>query len=214
MREKQLFEYAVVRVMPRVEREEFINVGVIVYCPGQKFLRTLFTLDEQRLLCFAPQLDIEELRNHLHNFERISLGLPEGGLIPVKRTSKWGYIKPSMAHVAEAKYDQAWEFHAGCARVRSGGLYGLVDSLGKEAIKPQYTLLTDLGRHLWAATNEHGTGVVDPAGNVRIPLAFDQVFMEGKALVRVTRGNKFAYLRLHDGSVLWKENGFDAASTH
>lgn len=81
MQDKQLFEYAVVRVMPRVEREEFINVGVIVYCPGQKFLRTLFTLDEQRLHCFAPQLDIEELRNHLHNFERISLGLPEGGPI-------------------------------------------------------------------------------------------------------------------------------------
>lgn len=157
---------------------------------------------------------VDTAGNRLVQPQYADIGLPEGGLIPVKRTSKWGYIKPSMAHVAEAKYDQAWEFHAGYARVRSGGLYGLVDSLGKEAIKPQYTLLIDLGRHLWAATNEHGTGVVDPAGNVRIPLAFDQVFMEGKALVRVTRGNKFAYLRLHDGSVLWKENGFDAASTH
>ena len=81
MREKQLFEYAVIRVVPRVEREEFLNVVIILYCAGSKFLRTLFTLDERRIRCFAPQLNIEELEEYLHNFERISLGLPESGPI-------------------------------------------------------------------------------------------------------------------------------------
>lgn len=81
MQENQLFEYAVIRMVPRVEREEFLNVGVVLYCPGRKFLRTVCTLNEERLRCFAPDLDIAGLTAHLRNFEHISLGLPEGGPI-------------------------------------------------------------------------------------------------------------------------------------
>ena len=49
MPEKHLFEYAVIRVVPRVEREEFLNVGVILYCPSEGFLQTKFELNEKRL---------------------------------------------------------------------------------------------------------------------------------------------------------------------
>ncbi len=52
MQEKHLFEYAVIRVMPRVEREEFLNAGVILYCKQQKFLQVLITLNEDRLRAF------------------------------------------------------------------------------------------------------------------------------------------------------------------
>jgi hypothetical protein len=81
MQENHLFEYAVIRVMPRVEREEFLNVGVILYCPGQKFLQVLFTLDKQRLGVFSPSLDIAELEHHLRAFTQIARGETEGGPI-------------------------------------------------------------------------------------------------------------------------------------
>ena len=81
MQENHLFEYAVIRVVPKVEREEFLNVGVILYCSRQKFLQTLFTLDEERLRLFSPKLDIREVEQHLQAFEQIALGAPDAGPI-------------------------------------------------------------------------------------------------------------------------------------
>jgi hypothetical protein len=81
MPDNHLFEYAVIRVVPRVEREEFLNVGVILYCPKQKFLQTLFTLNEERLRIFSPHLDIREVEEHLLAFQQISRGDPGAGPI-------------------------------------------------------------------------------------------------------------------------------------
>lgn len=81
MREKELFEYAVIRVMPRVEREEFQNVGVILYCPAQDFLQTAFELNEERLRTFGPDLPVSEIEEHLLAFERICAGGAEAGAI-------------------------------------------------------------------------------------------------------------------------------------
>jgi hypothetical protein len=81
MSDNRLFEYAVLRVVPRVEREEFLNVGVILYCPRKKFLQTLFTLDETRLRAIFPDIDIAEVQPHLEAFRHIALGNPEGGPI-------------------------------------------------------------------------------------------------------------------------------------
>lgn len=76
-----LFEYAIIRVVPRVEREEFINTGVILYCAGQKFLKTYFILNEHRLLALCNDLDLFELDEYLDAFKRISEGVKEGGPI-------------------------------------------------------------------------------------------------------------------------------------
>jgi len=81
MQQQNLFEYAVIRVVPRVEREEFINIGVILYCPKQKFLQTRYLLDEARLLALAPGLDIAEIKEHISSFERISNGTKDAGPI-------------------------------------------------------------------------------------------------------------------------------------
>ena len=56
------YDYAVIRVVPRVEREEFINVGVIVSCPGARHLEAAIELDAARLQAFAPALDLEALQ--------------------------------------------------------------------------------------------------------------------------------------------------------
>ncbi|SOD93485.1 DUF3037 domain-containing protein [Spirosoma fluviale] len=76
-----LFEYAVIRVMPRVEREEFINVGVIVYCRSLGFLKTLYTLNETRLRALSAELDLDEVGERIKAFEKICAGRREGGTI-------------------------------------------------------------------------------------------------------------------------------------
>lgn len=74
MPENNLFEYAVIRVVPRVEREEFMNVGVIVFCKRPSFLQMRYHINETRLLALDPEMDITELRRYLHAFEEVALG--------------------------------------------------------------------------------------------------------------------------------------------
>ncbi|HEY9262140.1 DUF3037 domain-containing protein [Chitinophaga sp.] len=81
MQDKHLYEYAVIRVVPSVEREEFLNVGVILYCRQQKFLQAVFTLDEARLHAFSPTTDINTIRPYLEAFVEISKGSKAGGPI-------------------------------------------------------------------------------------------------------------------------------------
>ena len=81
MQENHLFEYAAIRVVPHVEREEFLNVGIILYCANQKFLKTKFELDEDRLRVLCESLDFRELNDHIISFERISAGGQDAGPI-------------------------------------------------------------------------------------------------------------------------------------
>jgi hypothetical protein len=79
---KHLFEYAVLRVVPRVEREEFLNVGVILYCSSQGFLQATCEFNETRLAAFAgAHLDLPDVRERLRSFERICQGRATGGPI-------------------------------------------------------------------------------------------------------------------------------------
>lgn len=87
-----LFEYAVLRVVPLVEREEFLNVGVIVYCRSLGFLQTQFEVPKARLRAFAPALDQEEITARLRAFERICQGRATGGTIgqlPIAERFRW-----------------------------------------------------------------------------------------------------------------------------
>ncbi len=81
MQDSHLFEYAVIRVVPRVEREEFINVGVILYCARTKFLRAEFIFNEPRLTSFSSRLDMGEIACHFDAMMRICSGSKEGGPI-------------------------------------------------------------------------------------------------------------------------------------
>jgi len=81
MQDKQLYEYAVIRIVPRVEREEFVNVGVIVFCKRSKFLMAEWALDEKKVRCLATEFDTEQLRLNLDAFQRIANGASDGGPI-------------------------------------------------------------------------------------------------------------------------------------
>lgn len=76
-----LYEYAIIRLVPLVEREEFINVGIVLMCKKQHFIQTKIQLSEKRLEFFNCELDFEEVKQNLLAFERIALGKNEGGQI-------------------------------------------------------------------------------------------------------------------------------------
>ena len=80
------FDYAVVRVVPRVERGEFINAGVIVFCLERRFLEARVEVDEARLRALWPEVDIELVRKHLEAIPRIAAGDVSAG--PIARLSQ------------------------------------------------------------------------------------------------------------------------------
>lgn len=81
MSERHSFNYAVVRVVPHAEREEFMNVGVILLCRAAGFLDAAFEVDGKRLAAFAPGLDAGELQAHLQAIRLICEGGDRGGPI-------------------------------------------------------------------------------------------------------------------------------------
>jgi hypothetical protein len=74
MQDLRLFEYAVIRIVPRPEREEFVNAGVILYCPEKKFLGMRAHLPEAKLQALDANLSLEEVNMHLQAFEEICCG--------------------------------------------------------------------------------------------------------------------------------------------
>ena len=77
------YSYAIIRVVPRVERGEFLNVGVVLFAREQEFLGTRIELDPQRLRNLAGTVDIGAVERHLATFMAITDGLPAGGPIAV-----------------------------------------------------------------------------------------------------------------------------------
>ena len=79
------FDYAILRVVPRVEREELVNAGVILFCLERDFLQARVELDEARLRALWPGTDVELVRQHLEAIPRICAGSPDAG--PIARLS-------------------------------------------------------------------------------------------------------------------------------
>jgi hypothetical protein len=79
VRELDSYDYAVIRVVPRVERGEFVNVGVIVSCPARSFLQARIALDESRLRALDPTLDMDAVRAHTESIRVICAGGKEAG---------------------------------------------------------------------------------------------------------------------------------------
>lgn len=92
MRDHYAYDYAIIRVVPRVEREEFVNAGVILFCPAMKFLDARIELDEQRVLSIDPSADLESIRTHLATIPAICAGGTSAGPIgelPKRKRFEW-----------------------------------------------------------------------------------------------------------------------------
>ncbi|MBP4142299.1 DUF3037 domain-containing protein [Flavobacterium sp. P4023] len=81
MQEKHLYEYAVIRVVPRVEREEFLNVGIILFCKRAKFIKMLFTIEKSKIEMLCSEFDVDQFQLNLESFQKIAHGSKNGGPI-------------------------------------------------------------------------------------------------------------------------------------
>ncbi len=79
------YQYAIVRVVPRVERGEFLNAGIVLLCRSRAYIGAAVALDEARLLALAPDADVAAIRAHLTAVERVAGGDAAGG--PIARLS-------------------------------------------------------------------------------------------------------------------------------
>lgn len=81
MQDNHIFEYATIRIVPRVERGEFLNVGVILFCKRPSFLDIRYELNEDRLKALYQEIDLADIKCHMESFEKICKGDASGGPI-------------------------------------------------------------------------------------------------------------------------------------
>ncbi|TXD49298.1 DUF3037 domain-containing protein [Polaribacter sp. IC073] len=81
MQDKVTFEYAIIRVVPKVEREEFFNVGVLLFSKRKKFLAVKYHINPDKLKALAPELDVAVLNDYLNAWKLICEGKAAGGKI-------------------------------------------------------------------------------------------------------------------------------------
>lgn len=81
MHEKNLYEYAVIRVVPRVEREEFLNVGIVVFCKKAKFIKVLYKVPTDKIRLLSAEADVAQIQENITAFAKVGHGLKEGGPI-------------------------------------------------------------------------------------------------------------------------------------
>jgi hypothetical protein len=92
MHEKHLYDYAVLRVVPKVEREEFVNVGLMLLCKRQKYLRIAYKIPTEKITAFCSEFDLEQVAINLDSFVKICHGKSDGGPIanfPIEERFRW-----------------------------------------------------------------------------------------------------------------------------
>jgi hypothetical protein len=129
------YQYVALRCVPRVEREEFVNVGVVLYCPDHEFLASAARLDEARLTAFAPALDIPAVRSALAAIDMVCRGeVPTGGgerataygvrVLADTQSSRFGLLKAPRSTVI-----QPGPVHGGMTADPAAELRRLLDHL-------------------------------------------------------------------------------------
>jgi Protein of unknown function (DUF3037) len=102
------FEYAIVRVVPHVEREEFINAGAILFCPAHDYLRARIALDEKRLLAIAPHVDLDLVKRHLEAIPRICEGgAPAGPIGRLTQRERWHWLVSARSTILQTSPSHA-----------------------------------------------------------------------------------------------------------
>ncbi len=81
MQEDKIYEYAVIRLVPKVEREEFFNIGLVMFSKKEKFIKVEFYLCPDKFRLMRSKLDYEDVRQNLESFKKIAEGRKDGGPI-------------------------------------------------------------------------------------------------------------------------------------
>ena len=128
MHDHYTYDYAIIRVVPKVEREEFINVGAIVSCPSREFLEARIELDEKRLTALDPTLDIETTRIHLATIPAICAGGEQAG--PIGRLSqreRFYWLTAPRSTIIQTS-----PVHTGCCKDPTDVLERLLDTMVRQ----------------------------------------------------------------------------------
>jgi hypothetical protein len=123
--ERHVFDYAVVRVVPRVERGEFINAGVILFSSTAGWLQSRVELDRERLLALAPVIDVDAVESYLEIIPRICAGGGDAGSIgelPQRARFHW-LVAPRSTII------QTSPVHSGVHEDLDAALNGLFEKL-------------------------------------------------------------------------------------
>lgn len=75
MQDNHIYEYAVIRVLPVIEREEFVNVGIILFCKKANFIKVYYSINEAKLLVFSEKIDFEQINLNLQSLSNIAHGI-------------------------------------------------------------------------------------------------------------------------------------------
>jgi len=97
------FSYAILRIVPSVERGECLNVGVVLFCRQRGFLGLRFALDEARLRALAPDVAAEQVRPHLEGLERVAAGAPgAGGVAALPQSERFGWLAAPSSTIVQS----------------------------------------------------------------------------------------------------------------
>lgn len=125
MHDHVTYDYAIIRVVPKVEREEFVNVGVVVSCPARAFLEARIDLDEPRLMALDPALDLETIRAHLVTIPAVCAGGAQAGPIgQLTQRERFHWLVAPRSTIIQTS-----PVHTGCCRDPAAVLEHLLDTM-------------------------------------------------------------------------------------
>lgn len=108
MQDKYPFKYAIIRLVPKVEREEFFNIGAILYCKRKKFLEVKFEINQDKLNTFSPEIDQELLTEYLNAWTLICEGHSTGGPIGALEISeRFGWLTACRSTIIQSSQTHA-----------------------------------------------------------------------------------------------------------
>lgn len=132
MSAQRSFDYAVVRVVPRVEREEFLNAGVILWCAEADWLGARVELSPERLRALAPEADAALVASHLEAIPRIAAGDPGAGPIArLSRRERWHWLVAPRSTILQVS-----PVHAGLCQDPAEALAHLLDRMVRPPAPP------------------------------------------------------------------------------
>ncbi|MEO8218870.1 MAG: DUF3037 domain-containing protein [Acidobacteriota bacterium] len=133
MHERHPFDYAIVRIVPRVERGEFLNAGVILFCSTQAFLQARLELDRSRLEAMAPGIDLRMVESHLEVIPRVCAGGQGAGPIgELSQRERFHWLVAPRSTVIQPS-----PVHAGVDGDLPGALQKLFDKLVRSPLQQE-----------------------------------------------------------------------------
>jgi len=98
-----IYEFAIIRLVPKVEREEFLNIGAILFSKQKKYLGIKYKIDEKRISSFSDKVDVHIVSKYLEAWKSICIGAPKGGSIgKLERSERFRWLVASRSTIIQS----------------------------------------------------------------------------------------------------------------